>query len=1245
MSRKRHMYITGITAVVLLIGAIISGYVYFSDFEYHRMTLRFNRIIAEKEELMKACLNDLKLTLGNGDTHGSDPQKDLFMLAGENNITILEYIDKKLVHWSDNGFDVPGALTSDSLFRQPIIFMQNGWFIPMTTQAGNELIVGLMRIRTDYGFENDIVRNGYVNDFRVPQDAGFTTVKGSSEYNIFNGDGEYLFSLTFPGIKKNTPLITLPLALWTLFLLFLLLAVIDLVKLMTENGLSILALAAMFTVLALVYFALLFTRRPEVIFHTGLFSSYNFSLNAFIPSLGHLMLLGIFSALFAFCFYKYLPERRDAQDSKKDHFGVIIAFLSSAAMAVGLVHYLFIHLVADSNISFESYRVLNLSLLSAVGYLSIFLFSLVPVFIILKLTGIIGEAGKKSFIIPMILSLLIPAAMFFREPVSLLVAGVYYCGLVTLILFTTGKKLAYFSLTVLFSALLGLYSLYVVTFYTEEKNTENLKIQALSFSTENDPEAEHLLLDMWPVITSDTILKIMMTKDIFGQADIGNIQKDANTVITYLQDNYFTGYWGNFNVNIILCRNDGPLRIGPGQDNLVNCFEFFYGRTKKYGHQLTGTEFYFIDYQAGRSYYIGKLLFDAGNGTTNGLFIELFSNVTIFQSGYSELLLDRKFRGYTGLKDHSFAKYINGRIVLNSGDFAYNNKDDDYIDKNSDYRYFNAGSYKHVLYRNGNTTVIISRKRLTTGDMLVSFAYLFSFVLLFSNLIHLLLYKPDFRKLWNLNFRQKLQVSFIGILLFSFVMIGVVITYLTINQYKSKHYDTLKEKLNSVYTELENTFTSESNLSNDWRNEAYGSLNDFLVGLSNIFNTDINIYDLSGSLMATSREEIYYRDLISRRMNMMAFINMETLTKSEYIQTERVGTMDYLSVYVPFYNAENKLLAYLNLPYFRMQSILTREISNLVVVVINFTLLLIIVTMGFAVLLSGRLTAPLSMLSEGLASVKLGSKVEHLSYKGTDEIGVLVSQYNRMVEELDESADKLANSEREYAWREMAKQIAHEIKNPLTPMKLNVQQLLKSWKDNIPDFDSRLEVFSRNQIELIDNLSSIASAFSAFAKMPGAAPGLVNLLEQIQTTLELFRHTDSVTFVVHWPRESKVFIYADKEQLNGIFSNLFKNSIQAIPNERQGLIEVSLELKGDKVIVIVEDNGTGIPETIQKKMFTPNFTTKSSGTGLGLSIVKKYMESARGRIWFESQTDKGTRFFMEFPLMYTVEKPGESPQA
>jgi nitrogen fixation/metabolism regulation signal transduction histidine kinase len=347
---------------------------------------------------------------------------------------------------------------------------------------------------------------------------------------------------------------------------------------------------------------------------------------------------------------------------------------------------------------------------------------------------------------------------------------------------------------------------------------------------------------------------------------------------------------------------------------------------------------------------------------------------------------------------------------------------------------------------------------------------------------------------------------------------------------------------------------------------------------------------------------------------------------------ERIGSLEYLSAYVPYFNTDNQKVAFLNLPYFRMQSVLAKEISNLAVAVINFTLLLIVITMSIAVFISGRLTTPLRMLGEGLASVGIGRKSDHLSYNGKDEIGELVKQYNVMVDEIEISAQKLADSEREYAWREMAKQIAHEIKNPLTPMKLNVQQLLKSWNDKAPGFDKTLERFTMNQIEYIDNLSSIATAFSSFAKMPASKPAEVNLLDQIRLTLELFKNTSNVIFQVEWPVEEKIIVFIDKEQLNGIFSNLFKNGIQSIPADREGIISVGINVAKHRVTVSVGDNGTGIPEDLRKKMFTPNFTTKSSGMGLGLSIVKKYVESSNGRIWFESEDDKGSVFFVELPL-------------
>jgi signal transduction histidine kinase len=980
------------------------------------------------------------------------------------------------------------------------------------------------------------------------------------------------------------------------------------------------------------YFFMLLTGRPSVLFRTDLFLPYRFTLNNVIPSLGHLTIIGLLAALFSVIFYRHFQFPECKRQKELKDYVLLTLLLTGGALLFTFCDFVFSELVLNSNINFETYRVLELSVASFAGFATVLLLMVFPVAFMLKVFKAIKLFSPGTIVLSVITSGLVPVIIYYNYPEKYIPVVLFYLAVTGVLGISGIKRTGMFNLTVIFSLIFGLYSLYRITVLSDQKRMEALKIQAVSFSTENDPEAEHLLLDLWPVLNNDTTLSGMMMVEYFNKTDFDRISE-------HLQERYFTGYWRNFNFSIVPCRNDEPIQLGTGSELNENCFNFFEERIRLNGHKLTGTEFYFIDNQGGRSYYIGKIYYRTAKGIINGLFIELYSDINVFQSGYSELLLDKKYHGYAGLKDYSFAKYINGEIVLRNGEFPYDKTDSEYVDENSEYKFFMKDGYKHILYKNGNATIVISRPRLTFEDLIISFAYLFAFILLFFNLMLLIVRRPDLKSTFIFNFRQKLQLSFLSVLFFSFLLIGAVVTSFIVRQYQSKHNENLKEKLNSIYIELESNIGNEKNISSDWRSSSYSSLNELLIKFSNVFMTDINLYDKYGFLVATSRPEIFYRDLTSERINNIAFNNLKVLTKSEYSQKEKIGSLEYISTYVPFFSAENKVLAYLNLPYFRAQSILAKEISNLIVAVINFTILLIVITMSLVVFISGRLTSPLTMLGEGLSTVGVGKKSEHLSYKGRDEIGELVKQYNRMVDEIEDSANKLANSEREYAWREMAKQIAHEIKNPLTPMKLNIQQLFKSWNDKAPGFAKKLERFTKNQIEYIDNLSSIASAFSSFAKMPGTNRIELNLLDHIKTTLELFKNTDNVIFLPHWPHESEIIVYADKEQLNSIFSNLFKNGIQSIPPERKGVIGINLEIRENKVIVAISDNGTGIPQDLKKKLFTPNFTTKSSGMGLGLSIVKKYIESANGRIWFESEPDKGSVFYVELPLLHTVERP------
>ncbi|MCC6690907.1 MAG: GHKL domain-containing protein [Bacteroidia bacterium] len=238
--------------------------------------------------------------------------------------------------------------------------------------------------------------------------------------------------------------------------------------------------------------------------------------------------------------------------------------------------------------------------------------------------------------------------------------------------------------------------------------------------------------------------------------------------------------------------------------------------------------------------------------------------------------------------------------------------------------------------------------------------------------------------------------------------------------------------------------------------------------------------------------------------------------------------------------------------------------------------------------------------------------------------------------ELTKSAELLAKSERESAWREMAKQVAHEIKNPLTPMKLSVQHLQRMWNDKDPEIEQKLQRITNTLIEQIDTLSSIASAFSSFAKMPKPTSEKVDLDAVLQNTISLFKEIDGTTINYTNHLSEKAFVFADKEQLLRVFNNLVKNALQCIPESRRGQITVSLNAGDIGYTVTVNDNGSGISKEVAEKIFTPNFTTKSTGMGLGLVMAKNIVENFDGKIWFTTEEEKGSAFYVELPKYNSV---------
>lgn len=298
----------------------------------------------------------------------------------------------------------------------------------------------------------------------------------------------------------------------------------------------------------------------------------------------------------------------------------------------------------------------------------------------------------------------------------------------------------------------------------------------------------------------------------------------------------------------------------------------------------------------------------------------------------------------------------------------------------------------------------------------------------------------------------------------------------------------------------------------------------------------------------------------------------------------------------------------------------------------NVYVFLFLLAIGLVYLLTNHLTKPLQILGQQLYNIDLGKQNKRIEWKHNDEVGHLIDQYNIMIDQLDESAQVLAQSERDQAWREMAKQVAHEIKNPLTPMKLTIQHILMRAEKESTEFSEKVQRASNTLIEQIENLTRIANNFSQFGQMPSAANDKVRLNEVVTSVHDLFRKREDMEIRCIVPIDD-LFVFADKDHMIRILNNIVKNAIQAIPRDQTGEIIIKLIRDHHNAVVSVTDNGIGIDDSQKSKVFQPNFTTKSSGTGLGLAMCSKMVESMDGRIYFETDKDIGTTFFIEIPLM------------
>lgn len=407
--------------------------------------------------------------------------------------------------------------------------------------------------------------------------------------------------------------------------------------------------------------------------------------------------------------------------------------------------------------------------------------------------------------------------------------------------------------------------------------------------------------------------------------------------------------------------------------------------------------------------------------------------------------------------------------------------------------------------------------------------------------------------------------------------------------------------------------------------------------------TDVNFFSTEGLLLFSTQNPLVRIGVLPNRMSADAHARLTAGQEQEATATERAGGATYTNRYLPVRNNQNQLLGFLGVPYFLSGRKVGPEVSDFIGLLASVYVFLMLIAYAVSYTLSNSITSPLKLISDKIQRLKLEDKNEPLEYaeQAGDEISALIDEYNRMVDKLEESKARLIRLERESAWREMARQVAHDIKNPLTTIKLSMQQLERLSSDPAQAAAYLKKAIAR-LIEQIDSLAQIATEFSLFANLDIRQKHDMVLNDVVESVYDLFTEDRNVDLSIHLPPE-RYHIQGDKNHLIRVFNNLVINAIQAVPAERKGRIELSITRQGNFSVVRIRDNGGGIPPEIQKRVFEPNFTTKSSGSGLGLAICKRIIEAHDGNIYFETRPGEGTDFYVELPIS-ACETPTEQPE-
>lgn len=1138
---------------------------------------------------------------------------------------IQVYKDDSLIFWNNNRF----TTAIQPAQQQGFVALENLSGYLIRHQAGAYRLCYLIPLRDNYAYENRYLQNRYFLDFDAIDEIRLLPAGGIGQ-PVDGPDGTVAFHI---GLQGNPGYINLPsnerfsgssflIAIAAAIFLFFLR--IERGQVVQKPWYSLLE----FMLPVIIIRILLFHYRAELgLGALPLFDPAIFASHWLLPSFGDLLLHLLVIVLFLLFLFRYRGIYHQRQDGFKRVFRsfpalfllsmlVVFFFLVSLLICRDLVFSSDIPIGIDQLFEFNVYTYLALF-----TYLVFICINAATFYLLFKYLLRDKSVMWLALLFVAITLFIIWVFSFTGEQVWLRKYAVWWILLTAIIfwllLHQWRQRQTYYVLVSLWSMFVG----YQVSEALFRKQIENARYTARKIYAPNDATAVYLLLDLVPRLQEDELLK----SQTIATAD------DQQRLQTRLGYEYFKGYLEKY----LLAETNvyaGPA-LEPQQRETV------YEDLQQFDRFSMLRQFK----QNARQGYTMRVPFVGPANTVDTLVMRLLQKSLKPESPLPNLLIEGDLVSRESFSSFSFAVYEQNQLIQQGGKYPYQLIDNSWKNSEGEFNLIQLDGLSHFIYRPDDANIIVVSFAAAGWVRPLSVASgLFTLTIL---LLFLANRVVDTRASWQrfvrLSYRNRIEIALIGSVLAILLFIGYITITYTVLRSKSNTEELVTGRLQDIQSAVEGGLRLRTGLlqiSPAQRSE--------LNQVSGNLQADFSIFDLQGRLIFSSQTKLYERGLLGNYMHPLAYNEVARSQRTIFLQSEEIGNFSFTSAYVPLRDSKSQLVGILNMPSFDTDAQEQAELNEFVGNLVSLYFIILLAASVIVFWLAERITSPIQLVTQVINRTKEGLRGQMPNWKREDEIGVLINSYNAMVEELDQSAVLLARSERESAWREMARQISHEIRNPLTPMKLKLQRLLRDFTENPDRFKERFKSETGLVLEQIDVLAAVAGEFSSFAQVQVGEKSVFDLRDSLQSVVSLYDQGGKLQFVdltrpaIELPQGNAILVrerhaceaFGDAMQIQRAFQNLIKNALQAVPEERMPEVKVTLSRTDALWVVEVTDNGTGISPENRDRIFQPNFTTKSSGMGLGLAIVKKIMEQNEGQVGFETTEGVGSRFYVRLPV-------------